>query len=323
MRHLSSRAYIHIPNIDYICHECTFHSYYKCRECQYSYTMILDKEDYTGGLNTRDEIKLLCTDNISADSGGCVSCTIRYKSSFDRPVKMVDKEDYLHSTTFDKTASDRHIGIETELISPEYMNECDDNHPREILRQPRLWQIVTDTSLNQGGVEYKTHSPINGDYIDIALGTMKRATINNDLYPDESCGLHIHFNAIDMNVRAIKWLLLITRQIEPVLYKTLPRDRDTNSYAKPMPNIPIESIDRIISHRDLIKKYIDFCTEIINASVLMSKVIINNNELIYRQKLLRDLFLREKTNSNNLEVISAIAGDRGLEWINERLEYNH
>tara|TARA_R110002050_G_scaffold41798_4_gene101033 strand:- start:1130 stop:2761 length:1632 start_codon:yes stop_codon:yes gene_type:complete len=373
MRHLSSRAYIHIPNIDYICHECTFHSYYKCRECQYSYTMILDKEDYTGGLNTRDEIKLLCTDNISADSGGCVSCTIRYKSSFDRPVKMVDKEDYLHSTTFDKTASDRHIGIETELISPEYMNECDDNHPREILRQPRLWQIVTDTSLNQGGVEYKTHSPINGDYIDIALGTMKRATINNDLYPDESCGLHIHFNAIDMNVKAIKWLLLITRQIEPVLYKTLPRDRDTNSYAKPMPNIPIESIDRIISHRDLInlyykdiantqfstdkyngaryqglnlhtrfyygtvefryhegctdyimiKKYIDFCTEIINASVLMSKCIINNNELIYRQKLLRDLFLREKTNSNNLEVISAIAGDRGLEWINERLEYNH
>ena len=202
---------------------------------------------------------------------------------------------------------------------------------------------------------------------------MKRATINNDLYPDESCGLHIHFNAIDMNVKAIKWLLLITRQIEPVLYKTLPRDRDTNSYAKPMPNIPIESIDRIISHRDLInlyykdiantqfstdkyngaryqglnlhtrfyygtvefryhegctdyimiKKYIDFCTEIINASVLMSKCIINNNELIYRQKLLRDLFLREKTNSNNLEVISAIAGDRGLEWINERLEYNH
>ena len=55
----------------------------------------------------------------------------------------------------------------------------------------------------------------------------------------------------------------------------------------------------------------------------MSKCIINNNELIYRQKLLRDLFLREKTNSNNLEVISAIAGDRGLEWINERLEYNH
>jgi len=122
----------------------------------------------------------------------------------------------------DKTEFNRFVGIESEVIT-EYSDA--DNYYDEGL-MPKHFKVVNDGSLNENGVEFVTSRPLIGNQIYEALDSLEEANIAEYNEVDNSCGVHIHLNAIDFGFKELKSLLMIMTRIQKPIYESLPKFRE-------------------------------------------------------------------------------------------------
>tara|TARA_R100000008_G_scaffold43915_1_gene25501 strand:- start:944 stop:2785 length:1842 start_codon:yes stop_codon:yes gene_type:complete len=129
-----------------------------------------------------------------------------------------------------KTNFNRFIGIESEVIT-EYEGA---DHYYDNASIPMYFKVVEDGSLNGGGVEFVTERPVIGRQVDGALDSLEECNLDEYNSVDESCGVHIHINAIDFGFTELKSLLMIMSRIQTSIYQGLPNYRSKN-YCREIP----------------------------------------------------------------------------------------
>tara|TARA_R100000655_G_scaffold104102_2_gene151025 strand:- start:165 stop:1349 length:1185 start_codon:yes stop_codon:yes gene_type:complete len=159
-----------------------------------------------------------------------------------------------------KSEFNRFIGIESEVIS-EY-DDADDYENNGYI--PKYFSVVDDGSLNSGGVEFVTSRPIIGDEVDTALTSLEKVNLDEYNSVDESCGIHIHLNAVDFNFIEIKSLLMIMSRIQNAIYESLPEYRsDSNRYCRHI-DMSATEIASIKTLPELVTRYYDLADSSIN-----------------------------------------------------------
>jgi hypothetical protein len=155
------------------------------------------------------------------------------------PIKLATKSEY-----------NRYIGIESEVIT------CYDDSEDYVsaVGEPDYFEVIEDGSLNSGGVEFVTHKPIIGNTVVEALDSLEQTHREDDNYTDESCGIHIHMNALDFNFTEIQSLLMIMSRLQGYIYRGLPSNRTGNTYCKEIPMSP-RKISRMRSLTHLVNEY--------------------------------------------------------------------
>ena len=219
----SRRACEVSSNYDYICHTCA-RGVPLCENC-----------------GTVSRVDSLIVDERRL----CPVCSEQtVQLIYQHPARTVYPEIFSQSGEFSKTKSKRHAGIEIECI-----------HDWGRLDVPMGWRIVSDTSISdeEYGAEYVMSRPLNGDKL---LNKIERITsfINSTGgFVDESCGLHIHINGLDMKLREMKNCLAIGKSMETWIYDMFPPSRKKSRYSKPLPDFDVKELMGISTYSEFVK----------------------------------------------------------------------
>lgn len=253
-----------------------------------------------------------------------------------------------------KSNFNRFVGIESEVITN---YDCTDDY-LEDGSIPDYFRVVSDGSLNDGGVEFVSERPIIGNEVNIALGSLQEINESEYNMIDSSCGLHIHMNALDMGFTEIKSLLMIMSRIQNSIYMTIPEDRRTTSYAREITLSPRE-IGKIDSLPKLVYDYYNMTDSSISEEKYNEGRYIGTNiharfyqgsvEFRYHEGVISSnaierwiLFLNKIMSSaislhnrprlynkilskkfKTIDIIKEIAGVSGAEYIEERIDTNN
>lgn len=253
-----------------------------------------------------------------------------------------------------KSEFNRFVGIESEVIT-ESSGAGEYSEDREI---PNYFDVVSDGSLNEGGVEFVTSRPIIGSEIESALYSLEDVNKSEWNEVDSSCGVHIHMNALDMGFTEIKSLLMIMTRIQYLLYESIPESRRETSYAREI-TMPINTISKIKSLSQLVDYYYSMAdTDIsdskyndaryigtnIHARFYLGSIEFRYHEGTIKSKPIRDwiLFLNKiMSTSKNLhndnklyskildyksqpiDIIRDVAGVSGVDYIESKIDTNN
>ena len=253
-----------------------------------------------------------------------------------------------------KSEFNRFIGIESEVIS-----EYDDySHYLEYSDiESEGWNVVDDGSLSSGGVEFVSQRPVLGQGVETALRLLERENRENYNHVDESCGIHIHFNALDFGFVEMKSLLLIMSKLQYAIYDSIPEYRRDSSYLREikMSTKEIESINNIHSlvrdyyhmantsftdtkynearyigtnlHARFFLGTIEFryhegsikSQPILNWIRFLNSIMQSSKQLSSNTKLYNKI-ISNKTSTTDL--IEAVSGHNGVEYIESRVDMN-
>jgi len=160
------------------------------------------------------------------------------------PERTVSTEHHRISDTFSKIESKRHAGIEIECI-----------HDWGRLSIPSGWRIVSDTSISDGdyGAEYVMTNPHNGDRLLSKVENIVDFIFRTGGYVDDSCGLHIHINGLDMGLREMKNCLAIGKSMETWIYDMLPPSRKSSHYSQPLPEFDVKRLMSISTYSEFVE----------------------------------------------------------------------
>jgi Putative amidoligase enzyme len=92
--------------------------------------------------------------------------------------------------------------------------------------------IVHDGSLARGGFEITT-SPAAGDVFVKQVKKICKTLASSHAKVDNSCGLHVHVDARDLNYHDMLRLINLYIVIEPILFSMVPKRRRNTHYCKP------------------------------------------------------------------------------------------
>jgi hypothetical protein len=130
-----------------------------------------------------------------------------------------------------------HVGAATDenpttrLISCEIETHGGGDHRVNVVCDRWDTAVVEDGSID--GVELNT-APASGDKFTNQLRDLCTALNVSAATVHESCGLHVHVNAQDMTWTGMRRLLLVWAHIEPAVFATIPKDRRSNNYCRPI-----------------------------------------------------------------------------------------
>ena len=249
------------PHIKIICTRCVSYIYIACRKCENVFYTDISKIYTLENIDIEyihDMLKDLYEETIEEDFGVydgdcyCSECfqTI-VRSIATHPPNRMNSELYRYSETFDVCNIKRFVGIESEAIYHDIpIEECD---YEEYIDVPMGWQAVYDGSLSEGGVELKTSRPIQGDLIHSRVKGLVQSYEYEDAYIDISCGLHIHFNAIDLNTQDMKNIIYIIKGIESTILDSMIKNRKDNRYCRTLNRLKYIDLDRVKNLSDLCK----------------------------------------------------------------------
>jgi hypothetical protein len=261
---------------EYICMACIHSVYRRCDDCpsvDFIDLNLSDDEIYLRDEWYQDErwnrirnrileprkAYLLQKYNIY---GSCHYCNDCYESVVEstaiKPTRSLRIEDFKPSKN-DRNNIKRHVGIETEMLYDELrdmdVSELDSYDIEHYIDTPNYWDGVYDGSLSNGGVELRTRRPVVGDDISVAIDSL-RSNINSYMPEvDDSCGVHIHFNALDFGYVELKNLLYVMKGIEHVIYKSLPNNRIANRYCKSIDSLNYSDLEKVDNMSSLHKLY--------------------------------------------------------------------
>jgi len=181
---------------------------------------------------------------------------------------------------FEPTTFDRKFGVEIEAFGIERdvllralrlagLN-CETESYNHTTRNH--WKIVSDSSI-EGEHSFELVSPIlegisgleQVQKVSVVLGRL-RAKIN------KSCGLHIHFDAANMDLKCWKNLILNYANLESVIDSMMPESRRANDYCRTM---GIENLKSQIESAQTIE---------IAANIFPSRYRKINTQAYFRQK---------------------------------------
>ena len=248
-------------NIKIICNICVSYISILCRKCDNVFYTDISKIYTLENIDIEymhDMLRDLYEETISEDFGVydgdcyCLECfeTV-VKAIATHPPNRMNSELYRISETFDVCNIKRFVGIESEAIYHDVPgDECD---YEEYIDVPTGWQAVYDGSLSEGGVELKTTRPIQGDIIQSRVKGLVQSYEYEDAFIDNSCGLHIHFNAIDLNVQDMKNMIYIIKGIENTIIDSMIKNRKNNRYCRTLSRLKYIDLDRVKNLSDLCK----------------------------------------------------------------------
>lgn len=105
------------------------------------------------------------------------------------------------------------------------------------------WGIVRDGSLPRSGCEILT-APASGGKIIRQIADLGAALKRAKATTSRKCGIHVHVDARDLDLHAIRRLCILWRRIEPALLEALPEYRRLNQHAMPIGSLldPVASL---------------------------------------------------------------------------------
>ena len=338
--------------VEFLHSSCTNYMYKECGKCKK-----IDRADLVyvhsiESLSSRiEKLRELSEDYFDLDGRRyCSSCAnLHLNHRLYSPYRSRSLPTVIH---IDKVYT-RHTGIESEVITN--YNDSDEYADCEII--PSQFEVVGDGSLSEGGVEYRTARPLVGSEVCNALSDLEKAHRRHDNWVDESCGIHIHMNAIDFGFREIKNLLMLSSSIQDTIYESLPSDRRENSYARRITMTPTQ-ISEIEDLPTLISKYYNMTGGVYNlgrynegryiGTNLHARFFLGTIEFRYHEgqiysppirswiKFLnrlmdtsKDLHRNKKlyqqvlsSTSNAMDIIDSIGGRESTEYIEKRININ-
>ena len=208
-----------------VCSFCQDTRLYKCRGCS---TVYYDKEKY---FFNSDTLCFKCYD-IACINGMTNPSRALNRSNIS---KLLLPDDKVYRINKSKTP----VAIEIECVHDD-MEE--DEEEIYIEGYPKNWSDTYDGSITNGGREFMMMPEIG----DAALRTVERFcdwALEDGWYTDNSCGIHVHTDAFYLGVSELKGIMIVTRALEPFIYKMLPRRRSKSRYSSPMSdNVNAEDI---------------------------------------------------------------------------------
>lgn len=244
------KNHLKLNNIENICDRCLSANSKTCDSC--------GKSDFIDISKLREKNKAdkyimyeILTDKFSRFNGitMCRKCyIIRIDKNSKLPIRGKISLIDIGEHTSKMVKVDRFISVESELITDYH----DYEEARENVHVPRNWSICGDSSLTDGGVEYKTISPIRGDNIYNDLRALEKTYYNGDMNIDNTCGIHIHINALDFGFQEMKNLLLIYNSIDSTIFDSMPYSRRENSNCQPLNGVNTDIMVDIHNMRDLV-----------------------------------------------------------------------
>lgn len=339
-------------DIEFLHSSCTNYMYKECGKCKK-----IDKADlvYVHSIESFssriEKLRELAENYFDLDGGRyCSSCAnLHLNHRLYSPYRSRSLPTVVH---MDKVYT-RHIGIESEVIT----NYSDSEEYADCEIIPSQFEVVGDGSLSEGGVEYRTARPLVGSEVCNALSDLEKAHRRHDNWVDESCGIHIHMNAIDFGFIEIKNLLMLSSSIQDTIYESLPEDRRESDYARKITMTPAQ-ISEIGDLPTLVSKYYNMTGGVYNlgrynegryiGTNLHARFFLGTIEFRYHEgqiysppirswiKFLnrlmdtsKDLHRNKKlyqqvlsSTSNAMDIIDSIGGRESTEYIEKRININ-
>jgi len=144
----------------------------------------------------------------------------------------------------------RLVGIEAECYV----------HDNSNMSTPKHWNNVSDGSINAPenyyGVEMVSH-PANGDLLMDSVDRLIKWSRIYGANVNRSCGLHIHFNSIDLSAREVAHIGIVYSHFEEVLKGMMPKSRQSSNWCRDFP-IGNKELRRIDSEEELIESYYEY-----------------------------------------------------------------
>lgn len=157
-------------------------------------------------------------DSICSDCDNCESCGCGCNRYSDPP-RHRGRFNYLGTPT--KTVP-RFVSLELEYAG------CD--NADEVLHVCHEWEdyVVEDGSLPDEGFEINMN-PSCGDTYGQHVDSLMRA-LSSNAKVNQSCGMHVHVDARDLNWHDLFKLTLLYSKVEPALFSLQPSSRQDNNY---------------------------------------------------------------------------------------------
>ena len=238
--------------VEVCCSNCYSNSYNYCSRCKKVEVINLDKLRSLNSLEEKTQyLRYNRTESITffdiRGSNYCTPCGTQVISDvLSNPIRGIS----LPNRVSINSLFNRFVGIESEVMT--YYDDTDSYIEDGMI--PRYFEAVHDGSLSDAGVELRTINPIIGKQVDTALESLQQCNDAEDNFIDDSCGLHIHLNAVDFGFIELKSLLLIMSRIQDLIYDSIPNNRIDSTYARPI-SLSTKEISKIESLPMLLSKY--------------------------------------------------------------------
>ena len=139
------------------------------------------------------------------------------------------------------------VAIEIEAVDVNYDVESGEGREYDY---PSGWKDTYDGSIGgESGREFIMEPEFGDD-------ALKKISIfcswlrDEEFFVDNTCGLHVHTDAYYMGIEQLKGILLVSRALEPFIYKMIPKHRMESRYSKPMDEIDSKIILEVKNARD-------------------------------------------------------------------------
>lgn len=144
----------------------------------------------------------------------------------------------------------RLVGVEVECLIPHI----------DALDTPSFWTSTSDGSINSeegyDGIEMVSY-PASGDLLLESIDNLISWSNNTGAVVNRSCGLHVHFNSLDLTARQVAHVGIVYRYFEEILKGMMPNSRQSSNWCKDFP-IPKKHLRHITEESELIEMYYDY-----------------------------------------------------------------
>ena len=144
----------------------------------------------------------------------------------------------------------RLVGVEVECLIPHI----------DALDTPSFWTSTSDGSINSeegyDGIEMVSY-PASGDLLLESIDNLMSWSNDIGAVVNRSCGLHVHFNSLDLTARQVAHVGIVYRYFEEILKGMMPNSRQSSNWCKDFP-IPKKQLRHITEESELIEMYYDY-----------------------------------------------------------------
>ena len=144
----------------------------------------------------------------------------------------------------------RLVGVEVECLIPHI----------DALDTPSFWTSTNDGSINSeegyDGIEMVSY-PASGDLLLESIDNLMSWSNDIGAVVNRSCGLHVHFNSLDLTARQVAHVGIVYRYFEEILKGMMPNSRQSSNWCKDFP-IPKKHLRHITEESELIEMYYDY-----------------------------------------------------------------
>lgn len=97
------------------------------------------------------------------------------------------------------------------------------------------WSLTGDDSLRNNGIEFVSHVTLP-EHLHTRLTNASKLVEEHNLIPHKRCGVHVHLNVTDLNIRQLMCVSTLYALIEPQIFQNFAPERTDNHFCVPLYN---------------------------------------------------------------------------------------